>query len=564
MTDTGLRIANYKCFGNEPQGFDSMKPINILIGRNNSGKTALLEAVELATKGLAGVDRSLFNGANEPSLHYKTVLTEAPIRSVFPENTSGGGISGSHWAFGRRWVGATLEWYETGNRQKRFAQLDPPLAGLTNPQSYLDQLTAQMTMPFMHLSVLRLVAERDIPREGEGTYEEVDVEPDGRGATRLIHSVLNQAERSRELVSDLMLNELNAIVSPDLRFSGIVTRRYKTNFWEIFLQDQNGRLIALSHMGSGLKTVILILTLLHLVPRLRSLDPAKTIYCFEELENHLHPTIQRSLLAYLRSHALENGSKFFISTHSSVAIDVFARDEEAQILHVAQEDSTATIRPVTTYVQHKGILDDLDIRASDILQANGIIWVEGPSDRILLNRWISLWSDNHLSEGTHYQVVFYGGRLLAHLSAASPDESVALVSILRTNRNAAIVIDSDKRAKATRVNDTKKRLAAEVANADGYCWITDGKEIENYISTKVLQRMYPGKTVPAFDKYSPIDTVLDQIVPNEGSRFLRGKPSFAEKAAGCFELTDIQTNEHLRGSIEQLCKKIRQWNCMHG
>lgn len=30
-------------------------------------------------------------------------------------------------------------------------------------------------------------------------------------------------------------------------------------------------------------------------------------------------------------------------------------------------------------------LDDLGVKASDLLQANGIIWVEGPSDRAYIH-----------------------------------------------------------------------------------------------------------------------------------------------------------------------------------
>ena len=33
------------------------------------------------------------------------------------------------------------------------------------------------------------------------------------------------------------------------------------------------------------------------------------------------------------------------------------------------------------------LVDDLGIKASDILQSNGIIWVEGPSDRIYINKF---------------------------------------------------------------------------------------------------------------------------------------------------------------------------------
>ena len=44
---TSIKINNYKCFvaDNEPQGFDVIKPINVIIGKNNSGKSKLLEAL---------------------------------------------------------------------------------------------------------------------------------------------------------------------------------------------------------------------------------------------------------------------------------------------------------------------------------------------------------------------------------------------------------------------------------------------------------------------------------------------------------------------------------------
>jgi putative ATP-dependent endonuclease of OLD family len=134
------------------------------------------------------------------------------------------------------------------------------------------------------------------------------------------------------------------------------------------------------------------------------------------------------------------------------------RNAKAQIIHVTNEAGAATARTVSGYWDHASILEDLDVRASDLLQANAVIWVEGPSDRTYVNHFISLWTDGVLREGLHYQCVFYGGSLRAHLSATDPDEADTYLKVLRVNRNAAILMDSDRESEARALQSTAQRL----------------------------------------------------------------------------------------------------------
>jgi hypothetical protein len=143
--------------------------------------------------------------------------------------------------------------------------------------------------------------------------------------------------------------------------------------------------------------------------------------------------------------------------------------------------------------QRYGICRQLGYQASDLLQANAIIWVEGPSDRIYLNHWLrSVASD--LIEGVDYSIMFYGGRLLSHLTAHDPEVD-EFISLRRLNRNIAILIDSDKKTAAAKLNDTKKRIVAEFGSEN--TWVTAGREIENYVPVKLislaLSTMYASK-----------------------------------------------------------------------
>ena len=46
-----IKVKKYRCFRDEFAGFDQIKPINIIIGRNNSGKSSLLDMLEVFTLG---------------------------------------------------------------------------------------------------------------------------------------------------------------------------------------------------------------------------------------------------------------------------------------------------------------------------------------------------------------------------------------------------------------------------------------------------------------------------------------------------------------------------------
>ena len=73
--------------------------------------------------------------------------------------------------------------------------------------------------------------------------------------------------------------------------------------WEILLVNENGK-IPISSSGSGLRTVLLVLIKLFLETRENGFPDFEelvrnSIFIFEELENNLHPAIQRNLFDFL-------------------------------------------------------------------------------------------------------------------------------------------------------------------------------------------------------------------------------------------------------------------------
>ncbi|MDR4985937.1 AAA family ATPase [Bacillus cereus] len=248
----------------------------------------------------------------------------------------------------------------------------------------------------------------------------------------------------------------------------------------------------LSHLGTGIIQIIKILTFVYVNTTELGEDLGKN-YFIEEPESNLHNKAVVQLIKILQEDSLFKNNRYFITTHSNAFIDQ-TDDKEWTISSLEINGSRST--ELKLCISKDGILNTLDglgIKPSQLLQTNIVLWVEGPTDRMYIKRWLEIEAPQYI-EGKHYSFIMYGGSLLDHLSAEVDPSNIydQYIDVLATSRYAVIVIDRDrndddhetnlkKRVEGIKCRISKKKLSNRIL-----IQITKGREIENFIPKELM------------------------------------------------------------------------------
>lgn len=571
-----LAIAGYRSFGKTPQYFDNFSKINLLIGRNNAGKSNVirfLSDVYSQSKALPSIE------ANSLSLH---LPNKPPL------------IIG---------VGEMLNANQNGDI---VLQYDHPL--LENIRNDLQQIAnialSKILSQKMLLDKTRLCWKLFDPRTGQ------DVSENWKVALKILtdHEVYQlwqiynprmsngsrQGDWEPYILEKLKpsIKSVNIEVIPAIRKigqhgsisngfdgDGIIERlarlqnpdidnqKDKQKFLQItnFLRsvidnpdaeievphDRNtinvhmdGKTLPLESLGTGIHEVIILATAATIL--------SDYVICIEEPELHLNPILQKKFIRYLSDNT---SNQYFISTHSPALMDT----PKVEIYHIKLENGASIVERVTTNSQRSLVCEDLGYHPSDLLQANSIIWVEGPSDRVYLNFWIKNFESKFI-EGVHYIIMFYGGKLASHLTYQEETHDVDdFISLRRLNRRGVMILDSDRDQKGARINKTKQRLRDEFDLGPGHSWITDGREIENYLPADQIQKAISATTPSAtmLSNFAKYDNFL-KIRTKGGKEIQASKVDVARHIAENYK-PDFSIYD-LRQRITKLVQFIRESN----
>ena len=322
---------NYKCFKDETI-IENIKPINIVIGKNNIGKSSLLDIIEIINN-----PEQLWNN-RETKIYIEKNLSDQEIKKVFRSDTYGGGISArNHYEFGQNFIDENFRFQLVSenisyDNKKKFST-----KSLEQYNRYWNDLATRMD--YNPKTVKRIYAERNVNPEKETSSMQINGY--GNGITSVINNYLNKAKYNENKIRKELLEKLNEIMGKDANFTEITTQQVEYDKddirWEIFLREENKGRIALSKSGSGLKTILMVLVYTILLPDIENKDLSEYIFLLEELENNLHPSLERRLLKYIEEISRDEAT-IFLTTHSNTVLDSFQNNDNVQMYHVKKED----------------------------------------------------------------------------------------------------------------------------------------------------------------------------------------------------------------------------------
>lgn len=380
-----IHIKKIKCFNGD---VTISKPslVNLIIGRNNSGKSTLTNIFEY----IYSSNREHLN--QKPLIALEFVITEDEVKKVFNKMTirhvSSLYNDKNQYEYGKQLIGKPIIvnlTFQTNDSISFDVDKEQELLNEFNNRVFYSNsdwkaLANQFVSKISKKHFLKLAAERDISSEPNIPPVLLD---NGHGATSVIDNLINVEGEDYSLIKTDLLNDINFIMAGESYYSDIVTIRDNKDEKNVCLIE-NGKRIKIKEMGSGLKTIIL--TLLRI--KLEKDHYSNTAFIFEELENNLHPEIQRRLFNYLYDFALKNNCQLFITSHSHVAINCFYGKDETSIYHVRKADNGFSIvEKIESYLDKTFLLNDLGVKQATFfnlmelyglrVQAIGFILIDG-------------------------------------------------------------------------------------------------------------------------------------------------------------------------------------------
>lgn len=217
----------------------------------------------------------------------------------------------------------------------------------------------------------------------------------------------------------------------------------------------------------------------------------------------MHPGLQKEYLKFLVNNKATTEFQIFISTHSNHVLDSINSSDKVSIFSVRKRRKiTATKREdeeipdfIVENLAHgdENILRLLGVTSTSVYLSNCVIWVEGITDKIYLQKYIECYLDSpnlkakytdarNYKEGIHYTFSLTGGDSIIHLDFdqdAEYEDAAAKIIISKFCSKSYVIVDNDSNKNRSRKDALAKTLLDRFVELN--C-----PEIENLLPSEVI------------------------------------------------------------------------------
>ena len=417
-------------------------PVNALIGKNNSGKSSILHAIDLAGLALSVRNWEPF----QLKLRLEDLFSAAGDFAIQLDYSDGFALAVRRQESGNRPI---LEPSDPGD-ERRFRSI------LVLPDTELTLLRRGHNTPH---NIMNWVEQRQL-----GNVSGADI----------LFALRFYATRGQRGFCE---GDYTSIISdvreffPDLE--GLESDRTEQDVATVVYREHS-RDLDLLYAGAGLKHFLDMIV--------KTKMSQADIVLIDEPEMGLHPDLQRKLVQYFRRRAEENGQQFFVATHSAVFI---ADPDSVTVYRVENRRGERKVSRVPPESLHS-LWGDLGIRPSDFLQHDIVVMVEGAKDVAFMEHVLRELYGPDL-DGVSVGVLQYAGSAADGIVSGSLDLGNVCghrgyVLWLR-DRDAAANQDPDP---------TAERFRQAVQAAGQTCHIWRKREIEFYLPLPVFVEAVSG------------------------------------------------------------------------
>lgn len=464
--------------------------INVFCGKNNSGKTTIVESIGTKGKHSPGLELTNQDKKDITNLclaKYSEVTDRRNIGILDTESSRE--FQRASNAYANRLRNALESVFENTvtylsiikamtSKTRQLGQEADRRVIKDALNNFRHELNRQLTQRIPNPTSFYIPAERRISSCNTDVKYNIALSNSGDNIISCIHNLCNSRPDSEDHRYLEELNQAFHIVTGGYSFRTEIVNRNSNDFIDlIFNSDSSSEWLTYRSMGRGLRDTLIILY--HYI-----VNECEWLL-IDEIEAHIHPEMQRRLANYLK----DNGDKcVLITTHSSVFLSpVFA--DKVYCCRIADDDIS-----VTEVTSRTEVLSNLGYSPADNLLADAVVLVEGPSDSAFYEEFFA-------KAGLYpkYNIRFWpiGGDTMYHSD----------LSLFADTENTMAIIDKDPKSSKAR-----RKFMQECESLGIPCIrLSDGYAIENYIPLDSYLNVFKGQIDQGISRLDKRKKVEKQI-----------------------------------------------------